>query len=208
MKDLCYSQIDRTKEILSSLGDIQHRALFGGYSLYIGDAVFAMVAKGNLYLRACEQNEPYFIRERLPTLLFSRRGRQISLKYYLVGEALWREPAQLLALSWQALDSARKEKRQRRQVTRLKDLPNLTSGLESMLWVVGIQNIEALQMMGAKASWLELRRINKGIGVRVLLALAGAICGLHEAALPSQMRRELQEWGSEQISYDAFYSGN
>ncbi|MTD40492.1 competence protein [Erwinia sp. CPCC 100877] len=208
MKDTCYLQIDRTRKHLSPLGDIRYRALFGGYSLYVDDTVFAMVVGGNLYLRACEQNEGYFLRERLPMLSFSRRGRQISLKYYLVGETLWREPAQLLALSWQALDGARQEKIQRRVITRLKDLPNLTSGLESMLWVVGIQNVEALQVVGAKASWLKLRRINKEIGVKVLLALAGAIYGLHEAALPPQMRQELLEWASEQVGNDVLYSGN
>src|SRR5436190_2170952 len=117
MKDLCYLQIDRTQKHLLPMGDIQYGALFGGYSLYINDTVFAMVAEGNLYLRACEQNEEYFLREQLPTLSFSRRGRQISLKYYLVGEALWREPAQLLALSWQALDGARQEKIQRSVIT-------------------------------------------------------------------------------------------
>ncbi len=208
MKDSCYLQIDRTRRYLSPLGDIQCRALFGGYSLYIDDTVFAMVANGQLYLRACEQNEGYFLQKQLPTLSFSRRGRQIALKYYLVGEALWREPVQLLALSWQALNGARQEKIARSVITRLKDLPNLTSGLESMLWVVGIRNVEALQVMGAKASWLKLRSINKEIGVKVLLALAGAIYGLHEAALPLQMRQELMEWASEQIVNDTLYSGS
>lgn len=199
MKDLCYLQIDKTRKYLSPLGDIRHRALFGGYSLRIDGTVFAMVAEGRLYLRACEQNEEYFLRERLPMLSFSRRGRQVALKYYLVGDTLWREPARLLTLSWQALDGARQEKMRRSSITRLKDLPNLTWGLENMLWVVGIRDVEALQSVGAKESWLKLRRINKDIGIGVLLALAGAICRLHEAALPVQMRQELQEWAAEQL---------
>ena len=55
--------------------------------------------------------------------------------------------------------------------------------------------LQELQAYGAKRSWIKLRNVKKGLGVRVLLALAGAICGIHEAALPATTRQELVEWG-------------
>lgn len=42
-------------EYFSGLGKVQSRALFGGYSLAVDNTVFAMVAEGELYLRACEK---------------------------------------------------------------------------------------------------------------------------------------------------------
>ena len=39
-----------------------------------------------------------------------------------------------------------------------------------------------------------MRAKNKALGIKVLFALEGAIEGLHEAALPAGIRRELTEW--------------
>lgn len=51
-----------------------------------------------------------------------------------------------------------------------------------------------LRMLGARASWLKMRAKNKALSIKVLFALEGAIAGLHEAALPAGIRRELTEW--------------
>ena len=51
-----------------------------------------------------------------------------------------------------------------------------------------------LRELGAKASWLKIRAQNKQLGIKVLFALEGAIEGLHEAALPAEIRQELTEW--------------
>ncbi len=55
----------------------------------------------------------------------------------------------------------------------------------------GITNEETLRQLGAKTSWLKMRSKNKALSIRVLFALEGAIEGLHEAALPADIRREL-----------------
>jgi DNA transformation protein len=57
MKKISYERIYKSQEYLSPLGEIHHRALFGGYTLAVDDAVFAMVSDGELYLRACEKRE-------------------------------------------------------------------------------------------------------------------------------------------------------
>jgi DNA transformation protein len=93
-----------------------------------------------------------------------------------------------------ALEAARRERYQRYQRNRLKDLPNLTFQIEVLLFEVGITNEEMLRELGAKASWLKIRAQNKQLGIKVLFALEGAIEGLHEAALPAEIRRELTEW--------------
>ncbi len=58
---------------------------------------------------------------------------------------------------------------------RLKDLPNLSIGIERLLWKVGIKNVSELRLKGAKSSYLQLRALKSSLGVNILLALAGAI---------------------------------
>ncbi len=194
MEDLSYQCIHQSCEYLTSLGEIRHRAHFGGYSLSVDDTVFAMVAEGELYLRACEQSAQYAITHDAPLLIFNKRGREVSLNYYFVDQALWNDRPMLLELSAYSLDAARREKVQRSARKRLRDLPNLTFQIETQLRDAGIMDIQTLRLLGAKASWLRLRKANRHLGVKILLALEGAIVGLHEAALPAQTRQELIEW--------------
>lgn len=122
-----------------------------------------------------------------------KRGKPILLNYYRVDDGLWQDRERLLQLSSYALNAARKERIQRYQRNK-QDLPNLTFQLEVLLCEAGITNEDTLRSLGARTSWLKLRAKNKALSIKVLFALEGAIEGLHEAALPAEIRRELTEW--------------
>ncbi|WP_299997315.1 TfoX/Sxy family DNA transformation protein [uncultured Cedecea sp.] len=194
MKELTYVKIRESQESLSTLGDIGYRPLFGGYSLFVDGVIFAMVSGGDLYLRACEQCSDYFTKKSAPALQYFKRGVPIQLNYYRVDDELWQDTNQLIKLSSSALKSARQEKLQRNSLSRLKDLPNISLNLEIMLREAGINDSETLKSFGAKRSWIKLKNNKKAVGVKVLLALAGAISGVHEAVLPSSVRLELMDW--------------
>lgn len=194
MKELTYERIRESQENLSTLGDIGYRPLFGGYSLFVDGVIFAMVSEGELYLRACEQCTEYFTKKSAPTLQYYKRGLPIQLNYYRVDEELWQNMSQLILLSSSALRGARRERSQRKSLSRLKDLPNISLNLEIMLREAGINDSETLKSFGAKRSWIKLKHNKKVVGVKVLLALAGAISGVHEAVLPSKVRLELMDW--------------
>nr|WP_318382122.1 TfoX/Sxy family DNA transformation protein [uncultured Enterobacter sp.] len=197
MKTISYQRIYKSCEYLSELGKINYRALFGGYSLSVDDTVFAMVAEGDLYLRACEQSATYCLRHPAPMLTLIKRGRPVLLNYYRVDENLWHDKDTLVTLSSWSLSAARSEKMQRLRSSRLKDLPNLSFQLELLLLEAGINDFTTLRTLGAKACWVRLRGANTHLGVKVLLALEGAIEGMHEAALPAEIRQELREWYNE-----------
>ncbi|AIR65857.1 TfoX/Sxy family DNA transformation protein [Cedecea neteri] len=195
MKKVTFFRIHKSREYLSSLGKIGYRPLFGGYSLMVEGVVFAMVAEGELYLRASEQCADYFIKKASPPLMYSKRGLPVALNYYRVDEELWENPDKLVQLSFLALRSAQREKSQSKvRSRRLKDLPNLSLNIEVMLREVGINDPQTLRRFGAKRSWLKLRSTRKTVGIKVLLALAGAIRGVHEAVLPADVRKELTDW--------------
>lgn len=194
MNQLSRDTIVRVQNTLSSLGPIRSRALFGGYGLSIEKAMFGMVVNDGFYLRMSEFCLDQGWMHSAAQLTFTRRGRLIALNYYLVGETLWRNPKQLRELAWLSLASAQHERAQRQTKRRLKDLPNLTVQMETLLWEAGIRNIDALRTCGAKESWLRLRQLNKNLGLKILYALEGALTETHEAALPAETRRELKEW--------------
>lgn len=207
MKSLSYDRINKSREYLKSLGKIDCRALFGGYSLAIDNTVFAMVCEGELYLRVCEACAEYHVGIKPKLLCLPKRGRRISLNYFLVEEQLWQEPATLLQLSTRALQDARREKFKRESIKRLKDLPNITFQLEAQLCAAEIRDAQTLQACGPQEAWLRIRQINKHAGLRALMALAGAVAGLHSAALPSDTRNALHEWYHRVTRGDQTHAG-
>lgn len=159
--------------------------LFGGYSLAIEDTVFAMVAEGNIYLKACEQSAAYRVEHHNPLLMLRRHGRIVPLKYYQIDDALWRDEKQLFRLSLMSWQSAQREKCRRRSSARLKDLPNISFHMELQLIHSGIPDVLALRQVGARQAWLKLRENNASLSHNVLLALEG----LSLASMPPRSRR-------------------
>ncbi|ACS86473.1 TfoX/Sxy family DNA transformation protein [Musicola paradisiaca] len=194
MKKLCEKRILQSKTVLAPLGKITSRSQFGGYSIAANQVIFALVTHGELYLRASKLNEHLFQGRQMPGLIYTKRGIPIPLNYYLVDETLWQSEQTLLELARFSLQGANNDKIAKVQSARLKDLPNLNHGLERLLWKAGIKNIDDLRQLGAKSCYLRMRAVKQNLSVNILLALAGAICGIHQAALPAVMRRELLEW--------------
>lgn len=198
MKQLCEKRILQSKYVFASLGSISSRSQFGGYSIAANQVVFALVSSGELYLRAAEQHAEYFLSRNAPRLIYTKRGMPVPLNYYLVDESLWRNEGELLAQASLSLQRAQRDKAAKTHSVRLKDLPNLNHDLERMLWKAGIRNIDELQQLGAKQCYLRLTAVSRHLSVNTLLALAGAIFGVYQAALPNRMRSELIEWFKRQ----------
>ena len=195
-------KIVQAKQRLSALGMVESRTQFGGYSLAVEKTVFAVVADGELYLRACEQVQPYITERKMQPLNFVKRGIPIELNYYRVDEMLWDDTEQLVALSSLCLHGARREQKERVKKRRIKDLPNMCGRMEMLLREIGIDSIETLREQGAKRIWLKLRKNNKNLGLLVLLALHGAIVGSHYQALPAEVKEDLRAWFQQNTQPD------
>ncbi len=185
MKKLVCPRLPQFQACVSPLGQLHSRPLFGGYSLAIEDTVFAMVAEGNIYLKACEQSAAYRVEHHNPLLMLRRHGRIVPLKYYQIDDALWRDEKQLFRLSLMSWQSAQREKCRRRSSGRLKDLPNISFHMELQLIHSGIPDVLALREVGARQAWLKLRENNASLSHNVLLALEG----LSLASMPPRSRR-------------------
>lgn len=61
--------------------------------------------------------------------------------------------------------------------------------MELQLIHAGIPDVRTLREVGAQEAWLRLRVNNASLSLSVLLALEGAIAGVHAAALPTPRRQ-------------------
>jgi DNA transformation protein and related proteins len=195
--------IEQSRQQLAALGNIESRTQFGGYALSVEKVVFALINEGELYLRASEALRGYVAERALPLLVSRKRGIPVVLDYYKVDDTLWRSPDRLLTLSQASLQEARIHRDMKNISQRLKDLPNLSLRIEMMLRQVGICTAAHLREAGAKQSWLKLKALNKHLGLKTLLALQGAISGQHQAALPQEVKTELNEWYLKAIGQEA-----
>ncbi len=198
MKGRSARKIAQAKAYFAALGKIATRSQFGGYGLLADGTMFAVIAEGELYLRATESLEPAFRERGMVNMTYLKRGIPMIMRYYWVDEGLWLARQELFALALQALLEARKEINVKKYSNgRLKDLPNIDASMERLLWRAGIQNSYDLRLLGARCTYLKLLQQQKGLGMKVLLALAGAISGYHHAALPGPQRQKLIEWFEE-----------
>lgn len=182
-------------EYLSGLGTLTSRSMFGGYGICKNKVMFGLVSDNKFYLRANRNLEQIFMTHGMAQFIYSKRGVPVLLRYFHVHEALWKERAVLDALVNYSLSGAVNDikEKNKRESTRLKDLPNLNISIERLLKRVGISSVKDLISLGAIDSYIRVRKLKKDVSSDLLFSLAGAIEGCHSAALPEAIRNELLE---------------
>jgi len=85
---------DRVLEALASVGDVQGRALFGGFGLFEGGAIFGLIDGGTLYFKtAATSRQRYVAAGSTP---FNAYGEpEDRLSYYAVPAAVLENPVDL-----------------------------------------------------------------------------------------------------------------
>ena len=64
---------------LLPLGPIRARAMFGGWGLFLDDAMFGLIAGERLYFKVDTETEPRFAAA--PAFTYLRQGKRIALSY-------------------------------------------------------------------------------------------------------------------------------
>jgi DNA transformation protein and related proteins len=98
---------------LAGLPGLRSRGMFGAYGLWAEDGLFfGLVDDGHVYFRVSGETRPRYVAAGCAALDFCAGGEPSS-SYYAVPEAVWDDPATLLAWAEDALDAARTAKRPR-----------------------------------------------------------------------------------------------
>ncbi len=101
---------------LMPLGEIRPRAMFGGWGLYADERFFALVSRGQLYLKADDVNRPVFLAAGAePFRPFP--DPHASMNYYKPPDTIF-ESAKLVDWGRMAIDAAGRAPAKRRKARR------------------------------------------------------------------------------------------
>ena len=81
--------IEHLHEVFEKFGPIHARRMFGGYGIYHGDLMFALVADDELYLKADKQSANWFEALGLKQFEYDKKGKMITMSYYAAPEEIF-----------------------------------------------------------------------------------------------------------------------
>lgn len=181
-------------QLLDHLGNVRSRSMFGGFGIFAGETMFALVVNNKLHLRANAKTKEEFKQAGLKPYIYEKRGFPVRTKHYAILDEWWEEPEKIIEQAKYSLEAAQVDKKAKECCTpdRIKDLPNLRLSNERMLKKVGIQTIDQLYDIGALNAYKALqKRQEASLSLELLWALEGAIHGQHWSVIPESRRNEL-----------------
>lgn len=93
---------DFVLEQMADVPDVAKRAMFGGFGIYRGGLMFALIADDQLYFKASDFLAEEFIALGLPPFVYASKGRSTSLKYYRAPEPVFEDSEQMVQWSQKA----------------------------------------------------------------------------------------------------------
>ena len=100
-------------ELLSPIGHVTVRRMFGGAGIYCDGTIFALVADDVLYFKTSDRTRAQFIAEQSAPFAYSHKnGRLIETSYWRVPERLFEDEDELRVWAADAMAIARETKAQ------------------------------------------------------------------------------------------------
>lgn len=100
-------------DLLSPLGEVTYRHMFGGHGIYVDGHIVAIAADAELYLKADEVNRPRF--EELGMERFQPfPGRDTAMPYHRVAAEMLDDRDRLLELARTSVEVARRSAARRK----------------------------------------------------------------------------------------------
>ena len=76
----------------------------------------------------------------------------------------------------------------------LSKLQNIGKSIEEQLILVGIETVDDLKDVGAKAAGVKIQEIDDSTCINCLMALEGVVWGIKKAMLPDEIKSELKHF--------------
>jgi len=102
---------DDIQELFSVFGPVSVRRMFGGAGICADGTMFALVARGVIYLKADEVNTPAFERESLAPFTYETKdGKRGVMSYRRMPDRLYDDPEELATWAREALAAAHRSR--------------------------------------------------------------------------------------------------
>ncbi|NBD08072.1 TfoX/Sxy family protein [Corallococcus silvisoli] len=102
------SFVEYTVELMEPLGPVQARAMFGGWGLYFGGRMFALIIQGQLYLKVDDVTRPAFEAEGCRPFVYESHGKAQQLGYWTPPTDAEDDGRRLLPWARRAVDAAQR----------------------------------------------------------------------------------------------------
>lgn len=99
--------IESLVDLLSPLGDLRIKRMFGGFGLYLNEVFFAIADEGRFYLKVDDQTRPRFEAKGMKPFTYSSRDGGLStMAYYEAPEEALDSAIRMKAWATLALQAA------------------------------------------------------------------------------------------------------
>jgi DNA transformation protein len=103
---------ERIVGLLTPLGPVRARRMFGGHGLFLDDLMFALISGGALYFKADGETEDAFRAAGSRPFTYRRQGKDVALSYWRAPEGALDGMAALAPWAEQAIAAARRTRAQ------------------------------------------------------------------------------------------------
>ena len=93
-------------ELLSPLGSVRSRRMFGGHGFYVEDLFLAIIAFERLYLKADAQSRACFQAAGCQPFVYEGQGKPVTMGYFSAPEDAMESPASMQPWARLALEAA------------------------------------------------------------------------------------------------------
>ena len=98
-------------EQLAPVGGVRARAMFGGFGIYQGDTIFAIIVDDRLYFKADSVTRHAFAAQGLEPFTYVARGKTITMPYYEAPPEVFEEAEAMRSWAKQAVEVAARTKK-------------------------------------------------------------------------------------------------
>jgi len=113
--------VEMALEVLSPLGEVSAKAMFGGHGVYLDGLMFALIAEDVLYLKADEANREMFEAEGLEPFRPFAHKPNYKMNYYEAPPDALEDPDDLLPWARGAFEAALRAGRGKKGMKRKRD---------------------------------------------------------------------------------------
>jgi DNA transformation protein len=111
-------------ELLTPIGAVRARAMFGGFGIYHGDTFFAIIVDDKLFFKTDPATSSEYIARGLPPFTYVTRGKSVTMQYHEVPPEVFEESEVMQYWARQAISAAtRARHRKKLPVRSLKRRP-------------------------------------------------------------------------------------
>jgi DNA transformation protein len=95
-------------ELLSRVGPVRARAMFGGHGVYCGDLMIGLVDDDELFLKTDGESRPRFEEVGCRQWVFTGGGKEMRSSYFRPPDEAHESPEDMEPWGWLALEAARR----------------------------------------------------------------------------------------------------